>query len=183
MTLAVSPVLSEPRYPHLSTAGLPGRDKRDTPYEQFMAQCVCWCAHGVIPGECPHPALRCCCRTKSVTAKLNKPQDHPETCLKNRPLGPNLGLLGWDVQGQDLRSCTVKQAPQGLVHRWLRGWGWKPQHRCPPGLGLHASGSRLCGPLEVTSAHHLFSDPPPGSGRVCADYTGRLLSPSLGFLI
>lgn len=39
-----------------------------------------------------------------------------------------------------------------------------------------ASGSGLCGPLEVTSALHLFSDPPPGSGRVCADYTGRLLS-------
>lgn len=114
VTLAVSPVLSEPWYPHLPTAGLPGRDKRDTPYAQFMAQCVCWCAHGVIPGECPHPALRCCCRTRSVTAKLNKPQNHPETCLKNRPLGPNLGLLVWDVQGQDLRSCTVKQAPQGF---------------------------------------------------------------------
>ncbi|CAI9155061.1 unnamed protein product [Rangifer tarandus platyrhynchus] len=51
---------------------------------------------------------------RSVTAKLNKPQNHPEACLKYRPLGPNLGLLVWDVEGQDLGSCTVKQAPQGF---------------------------------------------------------------------
>ena len=183
VTLAVFPVLSGPRYPPLPTAGLLGRDKRDTPYVQFTAQRLCCCAHGVTPGECPHPALRCCCRTRSVTAKLNKPQNHPETCLKYRPLGPNLGLLVWDVQGQDLRSCTVKQSPQGFQSQRLRGQGWRPQHRCPSGPGLQASGSRLCGPLEVTSAHHLFSDPPPGSGRVCADYTGRRLSSSLCFLI
>lgn len=81
---------------------------------QFTAQRLCWCAHGVTPGECPHPALRRCCRTRSVTAKLNKPQNHSETCLKYRPLGPNLGLLVWDVQRQDLRGCTVKQSPQGF---------------------------------------------------------------------
>ena len=183
VTLAVFPVLSGPRYPHLSTAGLLGRDKRDTPYVQFTAQRLCCCAYGVTPGECPHPALRCCCRTRSVTAKLNKPQNHPETCLKYRLLGPNLGLLVWDVQGQDLRSCTVKQSRQGFQSQRLRGRGWRPQHRCPSGPGLQASSSRLCGPLEVTSAHHLFSDPPPGSCRVCADYTGRRLSSSLCFLI
>ena len=163
VTLAVFPVLSGPRYPHLSTAGLLGRDKRDTPYVQFTAQRLCCCAHGVTPGECPHPALRCCCRTRSVTAKLNKPQNHPETCLKYRPLGPNLGLLVWNVQGLDLRSCTVKQSPQGFQSAeapWtgLEASAQMPFRAGPASLRFQAvwsSGGHLCTPSIFRSTSRL----------------------------